>query len=237
VRDILKLGPGYRDLLRHIEIAFLSEDGLSLLNEDFGIPPESVWQGAVELITLPPPPLFDSKIIWEFPEIFAESQGKQFSLLLRGSRDGFEAKEFHRRCDGHANTLTVILDTDGNIFGGFTPVKWKSHWAPKSKADDSLKSFLFTLRNPHNMPAKRFGLMVEMKHAAIDWHPDWLPCFGTDLSSRCDIAVCNDCNTSCWSRTSLGNSYINDTGLDGGIVFTGSEYFQVTEIEVFEIAA
>jgi hypothetical protein len=40
--------------------------------------------------------------------------------------DAFRANQFHRRCDGHANTLTVILDTKGNIFGGFTPVEWES---------------------------------------------------------------------------------------------------------------
>jgi uncharacterized membrane protein len=33
----------------------------------------------------------------------------------------------------------------------------------------------------------------------------------------------------------LGNTYINDTGLDGVTVFTGSKSFQVKEIEVFEM--
>jgi uncharacterized coiled-coil protein SlyX len=66
----------------------------------------------------------DSRIVSGFPEIFAEF--RKFSLLWRGSRDGFRAHEFHRRCDGRANTLTVILDTKGNIFGGFTPVEWES---------------------------------------------------------------------------------------------------------------
>jgi hypothetical protein len=93
LRFILKLGSGYRDLLRHMEIEFLSEDGLSLLDGHFGIPPESVWQSAVEQVTHPPP--FDSRIISHFPEIFSEFQGKRFSLLWRGSRDGFKAKEFH----------------------------------------------------------------------------------------------------------------------------------------------
>jgi archaellum component FlaC len=94
------------------------------------------------------PGVFDSRIISAIPEIFAEFRKNHFSLLWRGSRDGFGASEFHRRCDGHANTLTVILDTKGNIFGGFTPVKWDSR-AAKSwndsfnccKADDSLKTF------------------------------------------------------------------------------------------------
>jgi hypothetical protein len=63
-----------------------------------------------------------------------------FSLLWRGSRDGFGAGDFQKLCNGHANTLTVILDTNGNIFGGFTPVEWESY--ARYKADRSLKSFL-----------------------------------------------------------------------------------------------
>jgi hypothetical protein len=34
--------------------------------------------------------------------------------------------QFPGRYDGHVNTLTVFLDTNGNIFGGFTPVEWES---------------------------------------------------------------------------------------------------------------
>jgi hypothetical protein len=104
---------------------------------------------------VPSAPPLKSRIISDFPEIFAEFRGKRFSLLWRGSRDGFKATEFHRRCDGPANTLTVILDTRGNIFGGFTPVPWESRaWDGnednRRKVDRSQKSFLFTLKNPHN---------------------------------------------------------------------------------------
>jgi hypothetical protein len=59
----------------------------------------------------------------------------------------------------------VILDTDGNIFGGFTPVEWESRYG--EKADPSLMSFLFTLKNPHNVPARRFALKAEKKNKAI----------------------------------------------------------------------
>jgi hypothetical protein len=64
---------------------------------------------------------FDSLIISVFPEIFQQFVGKEISFLWRGSRHGFEADEFHRRCDGHANTLTLIVDRR-NIFGSFPPV-------------------------------------------------------------------------------------------------------------------
>jgi hypothetical protein len=87
----------------------------------------------------PPVPSLDSRIISGFPEIFTKLRGKQFSLLWRGSRDGFKAKESHRRCDGHANTFTVILDVKGNVFGGFTPLEWESK--NYFKANHTLKIF------------------------------------------------------------------------------------------------
>jgi hypothetical protein len=239
LRLILKLGPGYRYLLRHIDIRFLSEDGLSLLEEDLEIPLESVWQSAAERIAHPPSP-FESQIISDFPEIFAEFRRKRFSLLWRGSRDGFGASEFHRRCDGHGNTLTVILDTKGNIFGGFAPVEWEpplwnERYADNEnnciKADESLKSFLFTLKNPHNVPARKFSLKAEKKHAAIWCGSDWGPRFYGG------IGVSDNCNTKAKSYTQLDGCYTNDTGLDNHTFFTGSDYFQVKEIEIFEITA
>jgi hypothetical protein len=93
------------------------------------------------------------------------SRGKRFTLLWRGSRDGFGARNFHGHCDGHAPTLALIQDTDGNIFGGFTPTMWDSNCA--YKADPSLKSFLFGLKNPHNFPARTFALKTEERDKAI----------------------------------------------------------------------
>jgi hypothetical protein len=183
-------------------------------------------------------PPFGSVIVSDFPDIFAEFRGKQFSLLWRGTRDGFGAGDFHRRCDGHANTLTVILDTDGNIFGGFTPVEWESRdwdvsvgWSNCWKDDPSVRSFIFTLKNPHNAPARRFGLKAEWKGEAIGCHRNWGPYF-------CDIAAADNCDANTDSPTEFfGVSYNNDTGLDGTTFFTGSENFKVKEIEVFEITA
>jgi hypothetical protein len=127
----------------------------------------------------------------------------------------------------------VILDTKGNIFGGFTPVKWESPERWNCKTDNSLKSFLFTLKNPHNIPARRFALKVNERGAAIYCDSECGPSFGGDGS---DIRVSNDCNanTDSWAYF---YRYDNDTGLDRYIVFTGSYHFQVKEIEVFEITA
>jgi hypothetical protein len=171
-----------------------------------------------------------SLILADFPALFAEFRGKRFALLWRGSRDGFRARDFHRRCDGYAPTLTLIEDTKGNIFGGFTPVEWESgSKGERSKADPSLKSFLFTLKNPHNFPARKFALRADMSNYAIHCYSSWGPHFT-------DMAVFDGCNasTSSYGGT-LGGCYANDTGLDGNTFFTGSRYFTVKEIEVFEV--
>jgi hypothetical protein len=43
-------------------------------------------------------------------------------ILRRRSRDGFDSSEFHKLCDGSCNKLTLNLDRNGFIFGGFTPM-------------------------------------------------------------------------------------------------------------------
>jgi hypothetical protein len=120
----------------------------------------------------------------------------------------------------------VILNTNGNIFGGFTPVEWGS--TSYYNADDSEKSFLFTLKNPHNIAPRRFACKPAMKRWAIRCHSEWGPFFY-------DMAVSDNCNTNTPSHTSLGDTCTNNTGLGWDTVFTGSWKFQVKEIEVFEI--
>jgi hypothetical protein len=193
-------------------------------------------------VALPPPPAgFTSLIVADFPALFAEGKkkkfgrdkppglflefrGKQFTLLWRGSRDGFGGRDFHGRCDGHANTLTLILDTEGNIFGGFTPLEWQS-----CGYDFRRKSFIFTLKNPRNFPARKFALQAEMNFGAITCDSSYGPHFS-------DIYVSDNCNANTGSCTNIfGDYYANDTGRDGKTFFTGSWNFTVKEIEVFEI--
>jgi hypothetical protein len=99
---------------------------------------------------------------------------------------------------GHVNALTVVLNTEGNILGGFTPVECESRlWNGKGgdedscwKVDDSQKSFLFTLKNPHNIAARRFALKAQMKDQAILRDSKFDPCIGAGA----DISVSDSCN-------------------------------------------
>jgi hypothetical protein len=178
----------------------------------------------------PAPPL-DSVIDSDFLAIVAEFCGKHFQSLWRGGRDGFSASQFHGRCDGHANAKTVILDTDGNIFGGFTPVAWEL-LNGMCKADNSQKSFVFTLTNPHNVAAPRFALRAERKHTAMICNSGWGSCFDGD----CAIGLSDHCNANTDSYTfGFSCCYINDTGLDGQTFFTGSRKLRIKEVEAFTI--
>jgi hypothetical protein len=135
----------------------------------------------------------------------------------------------------------VILERDGNIFGGFTPAKWESLECNGklgkenncAKADDNEKSFIFRLKNVHKVGEWRFGLKSEEKWRAIYCDAGCGPCFGFGF---CDIFVFDNCNANTHSRSyDLGQTYANDTGLDGRTFLAGWEYFQVQEIEFFEI--
>jgi hypothetical protein len=174
----------------------------------------------------PLPPPLDSLIVSSLPPLLAGFRRKQFVLLWRGGQDGFGASDFHGRCDRHANTPTVMLDMDGNVFGGFTPIQWESGW--KYKWDDILKNCPFMLKNPHTILARKFVLMAEKKQYAFYCYFSCDPDFN-------DMIFSDDRDANISNFTSVGDVQTNNTGLDDKKVFRGSEHFQVREIQVFEI--
>lgn len=126
----------------------------------------------------PQPNALDSQILYTVPQIFPEFNTKEIVLLWRGSRDGFGAADFHRLCNGHPNTLTVIFTTDGYVFGGFTPVAWESPEEENSKADPSEKTCLFTLTNSYGVPPRKFAIYKAYMKSAITCDAKSGPMFG-----------------------------------------------------------
>jgi hypothetical protein len=96
------------------EIAF-SQDELRQFATDFGRLPGEVSRLRSEVSDL------KTQIAAGFRDPVTRQLSPELAeMLWRGSRDGFGANELLWRCDGHAHTLTVILDTKGNMFGSFT---------------------------------------------------------------------------------------------------------------------
>jgi hypothetical protein len=94
------------------------------------------------------------------------------------------------------------------------------------------------LKNPSGFSAWKFALRVDKKERAIYYNSSSGPMFG-DYGSEWDILIADNCNANSSNRTNFGadcgeHTYSNDS--DVSYFFTGSEYFRVNEIEVFEIA-
>jgi hypothetical protein len=238
-----ELGRDYYEFWCYIEPIFLTADGISLFGNSlpFDYVNESIWHNVfVRLVTKPDESIrklrfvnsapsvqrLESNIVQTIPSIFKDFETNSWRLLYRGTRDGFGTANFHSKCDQQSNTVTIILTTGGYIFGGFTPLAWDSGGA--YKADNTGKSFLFSLKNPRNTELKIFPL--SNPSIAILCNSAYGPIFGGH-----DIQVANNCDQNTNSHTSLGNGYTNDTGISGQQVFTGQYNFQVREIEVFSV--
>jgi hypothetical protein len=231
----------YFGLLEFVRFEFVSDDcmrrAIEFISGSFDSFTFRIWSSLQRRLTLPvkppsPPtrfslPAIDSKIISAPPEIFSVFRGKICRLLYRGSRDGFQASAFHSRCDGHGNTVTLILSTNDCIFGGYTPLAWSSR--DEYVSDPSLKSFVFTIKNPHNLPPTIFKQQRETD--AIHPYSSRGPVFGSGHT----LSVCDQCHTSNSSYSNFGGTYANDTGIAGTQVLAGPQSFTVEEIEVFEV--
>jgi hypothetical protein len=170
---------------------------------------------------------FESLILDSYPKILEEFGKKTWKLLYRGSRDGFTPSDFHSRCENQSNTVTLIETTKGFIFGGFTPIPWDS--SNNYKSDSSQKSFIFTLKNAHNISPRTFKL--SNASYAIYCGSAYGPTFGNGH----DIRLYDHFTGSTQNWTNVGTGYVNDTGIDGKQVLTGEYYFAVKEIEVLAI--
>jgi hypothetical protein len=180
---------------------------------------------------------FKSKIVRDLPPILEEFRTKRFTLLWRGTRDGLTGEEFHRRCDRHANTLTLVLSTDGDIFGGFTPITWEPAYPLPPAVEEGMhyfkpdwhrKSFIFTLKNQCGIAPRRFAL-TNVNHA-IWCCSGFGPVFGADLLVAFDLLTKDSKTFFC------PFAYENDAIIDKPRLFLRPENYTVKEIEVFELA-
>ena len=153
-------------------------------------------------------------------------KSKSFTLLWRGSRDGFESTKFHSLCDEKPNTLTVAETTTECIFGGYTSLPWtlNGSW----KADN--EAYIFTLKNPRNQQLKlnvKTGNLHAVYHGAT---------YGPTFGYPHDLYVCNCSNKNTGSQTNGLTSYKNDQITTSPFYLGDSYNFQTVEVEVFQIA-
>ncbi|RIA79352.1 hypothetical protein C1645_822669 [Glomus cerebriforme] len=84
-----------------------------------------------------------------------------FKLLVRGSRDGFDIKNFHKKCNDKGPTITIaIVKNTNEILGGFNPLDW----SPKYDSTNTKESFIFSL-DKTNLSSLIFSKVVDENHA------------------------------------------------------------------------
>ena len=135
----------------------------------------------------------------------------RLELLYRASDDGWQAQDFHSRCDNKGATLTVIKCTGGNIFGGDADASWTSN----DSYTASPQAFVFALRRPSGACAVKLPL-VRHQHA-ICCSSSYGPTFGRGH----DIHVVDGANSNSGSRTNIGHSYQLPRGESAEAFFTG----------------
>ena len=143
-----------------------------------------------------------------------EATIKKYNLLFRASRDGFKAEDFHKICDWRRNTVTFILTTTGNIFGGFTDVSWDS----ESDAKEGSNGFIFSLNNWEIY----YNINVKFNIRCLK---EYGPIFG-----NFDLSISDNCN----KNKSYISSYAYDTHGKNNFLEENKSFY-VKDYEIYQL--
>lgn len=149
---------------------------------------------------------------------------QEWQLLYKASKEGFSAVAFHKKCDGHSPTFTVVLGTNGDLCGGFSDQPWRSD-IPRGKYMPSKRAFLFTLVNSEGVPPTKFDV-THPKYATLH-HPRYGPMFG----GGADLCISDECHEKPGSYSNLPHSY--DGPQASTSLLMGDYNFTVKDYEVF----
>ena len=72
-------------------------------------------------------PLFTSKAcenIFKYARINGCTEVKKATLIFKATRDGWDAKDFHRLCDDQGPTLCLVQAEEDFMSAGFTSIPW-----------------------------------------------------------------------------------------------------------------
>ncbi|KAF0973189.1 hypothetical protein FDP41_008396 [Naegleria fowleri] len=156
---------------------------------------------------------------------------KNCKLLFRASQDGFNASQFHSKCDNKGPTVTIIKTFNNCIFGGYTPLSWNTSDSFQRDNSSFLFSFIGKNEEERNVRIENQGQKDNTKsiYCALNNGPT----FG-----GYDLYVSNDFKSNS-NYSNLGHSY-SVSGVSYGTsqakeYLAGSYKFSITELEVYEL--
>ncbi|CAG8451341.1 6390_t:CDS:2 [Dentiscutata heterogama] len=146
----------------------------------------------------------------------------KFKLLLRGSRDGFSGKTFHRLCDNIPNTVVVVkINGTNEIIGGYNPLIWKVGNSNDEHATTT-DSFIFALKNEslnESILSRVSDPSTAIWYGEIDQGP-WFSGYDFGINSK-NLCCCNN-------NYGLPDAYEK-------LISSKDGWFSADEFEVFQI--
>jgi hypothetical protein len=108
--------------------------------------------------------------------------------------DGWNAIDFHRRCDEKGATLTIVKTSDGYVFGGYSDQSWSDTSALSDTDEEVIMSsndaFLFSLKCHGGLAPMKMRIKSGQNKYAVHSSSSKGPSFGSN-----DLTVGNyNCN-------------------------------------------
>ena len=88
-----------------------------------------------------------------------------FNLLYRGTRDGDNTINLHKKCDKYKNVIIFMKSEQGNRYGGFSNIGWESREKGKWEYPIDDNAFLFSIDNQKIFKAKKGKNKVSWIHS------------------------------------------------------------------------
>ena len=127
------------------------------------------------------------------------------SLLYRGTRDGFGSSAFDFHCDGKDHTVSIILNDQNHVFGGYLFFSWRS----SDTYSRDPYSNLFSLRRCLSTKNEKYLFKSQYP---IYWTSRYGPMFGAGY----DIYICDNAYINKCSRNTKRSYEIPSTGYLSG---------------------
>ena len=139
-----------------------------------------------------------------------------YNLLFFSRTDGDKAATFHKKCDKAKRSLVLIMDNDGNRFGGFT----MRSWSGKNIQKKDEKAFVFSVDKNKIYP-------ILPDEVAIGCYPTFGPIF-----FGCQIRVYDNFFNKGGSTYLKGLNYATEEDYE---LSNGKQAYGIKELEVYEI--
>ena len=141
-----------------------------------------------------------------------------YNILFFSKFDGDKAAKFHQKCDKAKSSLVIIMDNEGNRFGGFT----MRSWTGKNIQKKDEKAFIFSVDKNKIYP-------IIPDEVAIGCYPNFGPIF-----FGCQIRVYDNFFEKGGSTYLKGLNYQTEEDYE---LTNGNQTYGIKELEVYEVKA